>query len=385
MVGGFGEIFSSKGWSKGLDHKIGVGNTDTTTDNATNVTEESFPDFVGKLGHKLVGNNQIEAIFPSLRENRFKTISGEILELVNVETEVLAFALGDILTRHSGLLELHYENHTEKVRIDITEFTFGEVDEEDFFAIHDFTDIKAGFNLTEGVSHDGISEERAPFGSEPGGDFAGVTGFLRCREFFGPVVINGFIGDVFEFGFNKFGVGETLRNINKGGASGVRHQEKSGVPEHMLATGAKEALIIGVKQRLEHANSLLDDEVFLVVSGKFKHIHADRMLDIRGIKVNHIINAFLWNAFQNSFDGIAVRINKGKAPAIAHILEGDVLEEDRFTHTSLTDDVHMTTAVIVIEVDGFLDAPEFIGTEQYPFGSEFGWPINLFSELTLYL
>ena len=92
-----GKIFSGKGGAEGLDHELRIGDTNTTTNDGTDVTEESFADFLGKLRHKLVGDDEIEAVFPSLREDGLEGVGGEVLELVHVETEILAFILWDVL------------------------------------------------------------------------------------------------------------------------------------------------------------------------------------------------------------------------------------------------------------------------------------------------
>ena len=120
MIWSLGEIFGGKSWSKRLDHQIRIRYTHAATDDSTDVTEQGFPDFVSKLSHELVGHDKVETVFASLGEDRFKTIGSEVLELIYVETEILAFALWNILTAHGGLLEFHDKNHTEKISINVT-------------------------------------------------------------------------------------------------------------------------------------------------------------------------------------------------------------------------------------------------------------------------
>ena len=223
MVWRLGEIFGGKGRGERLHHQISIGHTDTATDNRTDVTEEGFPDFVSKLSHKLVSDDEIQAIFAGLRENRFKAIGGEVLELIDVETEIFTLVLWNILATHSGLLEFHHKDHTEKISINVAESAFREVNEENLLVIHDFADVEAGFNLTKRISHDGIREEWAPFRGEPSDDFTGIIRLLRGREFLSPIVINRLIGDIFQFRFYEFRVGETLRNIDKSSTGWVGH------------------------------------------------------------------------------------------------------------------------------------------------------------------
>ena len=153
----------------------------------------------------------------------------------------------------------------------------------------------------------------------------------------------------------------------------------------MLATGAEEALILGIEKALKHRNSLLYDEILLVRTGKFEHIHTDRMLNVGWIKINDVIDSLFWHTFKNRFYGVAVRIDEGKAATIAHILKGEILKEDRFTHTSLADDVYVTTTIVVIEINGFFRAAELVSAKEEAFGGKTGWPVYLLGQLAFYL
>ena len=70
------------------------------------------------------------------------------MELIYVEAKILTLILWDILAAHGSLLELHDEYHTEKIGVDVTEPPFREINEENLFVVHNFTDVEAGLNLT---------------------------------------------------------------------------------------------------------------------------------------------------------------------------------------------------------------------------------------------
>ncbi len=382
IVRGLGEILSGENGGEGLDHEIGVGDADATADDRADVPEEGFADFVGELGHELVSDDEVEAVLAGLGENRLEGVGGEVLELVDVEAEILALFLWDILAAHGGLLEFHDEDHAEKVGVNVAEAALAEVDEEDFVVVHDLADVEAGFDLTEGVSHNGVAKEGAPLAGKPSGNLAGVGGLLRLGEFLGPIIVDGFVGDVFKLRLHEFGIGETLGDVDEGGTMRVRHKEERGVTEHVLATGAEEALVIGVEEGLEHANALLDDEILLVGVGELEHVHANGVLDVGGVEVDDVIHALFGDAFQEGFDSVAMGVDESEAAAVAHVLEGEVLEENGLTHTSLADDVHVAAAIVGREVDWLFDAAEFVGAEEEAAVGDLGGAVDLLGELT---
>ena len=230
--------------------------------------------------------------------------------------------------------------------------------------IHNFADIKSRFYLTKCISHDGISNEWTPLTGKPSNNLTGVARFLGSWEFFSPVVINCFIGNVLELRLHKFWVSETLRNINESSAGRVGHQEKGGISKHVLTTRAEEPLVLRIKERLQHGNTLLDNEVFLIFRGKFKHIHTNRMLNIGRIKVNNIINSLLWHTLEQGLYSITVRIDKGKPTAITHVLEGKILKKDRFTHTGLPNYIHVAATIFIAKINSFFVASKLVSTEE---------------------
>ena len=146
----------------------------------------------------------------------------------------------------------------------------------------------------------------------------------------------------------------------------------------MLTAGAKETLVLGVKERLQHTDSLLNDEVFLVFRGVLKHIHANRVLDVGRIKIDNIVDPFLGDALKQGLYGISVRIDKSEAAPITHILKCKVFKKDRFTHTSLANHIHVATTVFNLKVNWLIITPIFIRAKEEPFGGQLSWAINLF-------
>ena len=88
------------------------------------------------------------------------------------------------------------------------------------------------------------------------------------------------------------------------------------------------------------------------------------MFDIGRVKIDDIVDTLLWDALKKGLDGVTVRIDKGKTASVTHILESEVLEEDRLTHTGLTDDIHMATTIFFLEIDRFFVTAEFVSTKE---------------------
>src|SRR3546814_11829916 len=64
-------------------------------DNGADVTDDSLANLIVKLRHELVGQDQVQAVLSSFRQNTFERICGKVLELVYIETKVLALVLRD--------------------------------------------------------------------------------------------------------------------------------------------------------------------------------------------------------------------------------------------------------------------------------------------------
>src|ERR1019366_5410204 len=100
-----------------------------------------------ELVNVLVRKDEGQTVFAGFRQNRSKSIGGEILELVNEEIEVGAQVFGAICPRHCAELKLSGEQGTEQIRFVVAETAFGEVGDEESFIVHDEGNLHLGLHL----------------------------------------------------------------------------------------------------------------------------------------------------------------------------------------------------------------------------------------------
>ena len=90
----------------------------------------------------------------------------------------------------------------------------------------------------------------------------------------------------------------------------------------------------------------------------FHDIERDRKVLISWIKVDDIIDSIRGNSLDELLSCIAVRINKGDAMPLLDILDSQILEEVSLPHTGLTDDVHMSAPIILLDTKDALRIAE---------------------------
>ena len=78
---------------------------DAEWNHCTNVAEDGVAHRVLHLADILIRNSKIETVFARFGQNRCKAISGEILELVDIQVERAAiFNIGNVAAAHSSEL-----------------------------------------------------------------------------------------------------------------------------------------------------------------------------------------------------------------------------------------------------------------------------------------
>ncbi len=76
------------------------------------------------------------------------------------------------------------------------------------------------------------------------------------------------------------------------------------------------------------------------------HIEGNGESLIGWIEVDDVVDTITRNRLDQFFGGVTMRINEGNTMSLLNILDGEILEQVGFAHTCLSDDVHMTPAVI---------------------------------------
>src|SRR5437867_704263 len=94
-----------------------------------------------------------------------------------------------------------------------------------------------------------------------------------------------------------------------------------------------------------------------------KQVQSDRMVNVRGIKENYIIDSPRRNEIEQLHSQISVGIEHGHTEAGFNVLTDQVLDETRLAGASLADDVGMVAAVGKPQAKGLIGPPNIAGSE----------------------
>src|SRR6185369_14013569 len=107
--------------------EVGIWNTNTERHDSTHVAKDGVLHIFFNLCHKLVGNNEVQAILTSLREDDGKVLGCVVLKLIDIQIEILALLKRNVLSTHGRGQDLGNQNETEEFGIFFTEFPFRKV------------------------------------------------------------------------------------------------------------------------------------------------------------------------------------------------------------------------------------------------------------------
>ena len=132
---------------------------------------------------------------------------------------------------------------------------------------------------------------------------------------------------------------------------GIRDEEEreDGVSQDILETWSPTFGKHFFKDRHEAAR----DDRSQFRSRIFKHVECDRMILVSWIKEDNIIGSRFWNIGENGFDKIAMWVDHGDPTSIQYIGVDHILEEGRFSHTSFSDNVDMSSTIDGLESKSF--------------------------------
>ncbi len=82
------------------------------------------------------------------------------------------------------------------------------------------------------------------------------------------------------------------------------------------------------------------------VVNRFQNIKPERIIQIRGIKINDIIQTAGWDKIQNLFGRIPVRVNVGAAMPGLDVADNHIFHQIRLAHSGLSQNIHMPAAVV---------------------------------------
>ena len=132
--------------------------------------------------------------------------------------------LGDVGPSHRSRLELHDEDDTKQLRVEITHLTFGEVNKQNLVVIHNFREVKATLSLTNNITHCIVANKWTKLGDHPANQITSFIRALRGWELFGPKVEHLPVRHVFELSITKLLIHQQLWYIDERPARRVSHQ-----------------------------------------------------------------------------------------------------------------------------------------------------------------
>lgn len=97
---------------------------------------------VRDLPEELVCDDEPETVFSRFGEDLRESLSREVLELIDIEKEGDSTIFIRSSSPHSRLIDLRHEHRTEESHDLFLESSFRELDQEDFFCVHDLSEIE---------------------------------------------------------------------------------------------------------------------------------------------------------------------------------------------------------------------------------------------------
>src|SRR3989304_1447752 len=99
---------------------------------------------------------------------------------------------------------------------------------------------------------------------------------------------------------------------------------------------------------MKNADKTRSHQMPLVRVNIFDRVKSNRKLNIRRIKIDHVVNPLFRNVIKELFGGIAVRIHKTNAFAGLYVLDGHIFQNRGLAHAGLSDDVHVFAPVLAL-------------------------------------
>ena len=140
-------------------------------------------------------HDQVQPVFARLRKDVRKRISGEVLELVDIEIKIIAFFFRNAHAFHRRKLDFGDEHGTQKRGVVLANPAFGHVNQENFARVHRLLHVERAFRLAHDVAHHRRVQELADFVLNRHNHF--VAHAIRIIfEFVGPELLHHRVFDV---------------------------------------------------------------------------------------------------------------------------------------------------------------------------------------------
>lgn len=187
-----------------------------------------------------MGEDESKLVFSGFREDAREAISGKVLKFIHVQIKGSSLVFRKIGATHGGHLELGDADQSQELGVEITNLSFGEIDQQDFSFVHGISEIKRRFWLADGISHDAVRDKGTEFRAEIGNHFLAFP-FSGLGVLVFPEGLYDGIFYLRNFVFHKFLIDEDSRHIDQRGTFVfVFHEGETGIAEVVLDTRSED-------------------------------------------------------------------------------------------------------------------------------------------------
>jgi hypothetical protein len=305
-----------------LRHRLGVFGSYFVAHNRTDVSENRIFQIqirlcqgIGlvQLRDVLMCDDESQTIFSRFGENGLDRIGDEVLEFVDVEEKILAFARRHRLALHRGDLDFRHQNQAEQTGIEVSEDSFRQGNQEDFFGIHNIRDVERGFRLTDDIAHQRIGDELPEFRGEIRDNLRFFTVSHLRERIIPPRLDNGVFERIAAFHL-KMVVRKKTYQIGDRAAGRIVEEREAPVAKIILQTRSK---YLVAEQFYHNIRRIGDHHLFFVVGLGFEEIDTHRTREVARVEVHEVFRAVLRDKIQKSARKIPMRIDDRESAMMA--------------------------------------------------------------------
>jgi hypothetical protein len=268
----------------------------------------------------------------------------------------------------AAILIFRHHDETEKLSVEISDTTLWEVHHKDFLLIHHLSEIESRFRLTDDISHRGIGDEWSKFCWEKWNHFLFFS--ITCLCIF--MIPESFYHDVLNFGcfvLHEAFIDKESWNIDECSAFVfIIHKGETTISEIVLYSWTKYFITIHFdkyRSGIECGTIFFDRTKILVCGYEIEHIETHRALIVCWIKYDHVFRSFFWSKSHDIFHKITMWIDHTESFIVPEILTGKISDKYWFTSPWFTDNIVMSSSILLREIYRLLIVSILIPSHQY--------------------
>ncbi len=262
-------------------------------------------------------HDQAQLILTSFGEDRGKGIGHEVLELVDVQVEATTIFLWRIGTAECSHVHFVHKDETEQLRVHVSDFSFGEIHEENLSLVHHLANVKRTLWLTDDVAHGRVRDERTKLRREVRDHFFFFASTC-LGDFVLPETPHHNVLTLAHFVALELFVHEQAWHVDEGRTFFfIIHEGQTTVTEVVLNTRPEDFVTEELDKDFHRINRRA---VLLFVRLRLKQVQTHGTFAIRGVKHDDVFRTFLRNVCEHVFNQVTVWINDTKTCTTGNVL-----------------------------------------------------------------